>query len=140
MNLSEICYFRNKQCHPGFKNKKTTNKIKDTLNSKYTFLILSKIYQGYRPSQIGDQLRISPQLVNYHMDNLIDLDWIIKTGDRQGVRWDLTTKGLLILKQKLTWSVNPFKSNPKGYRFALKMSLSDLKFMAIYMTTKDFTG
>ena len=104
----------------GFKNKKSINRIEDILNSKYTFLILSKIYQGYRPSQIGDQLHISPQLVKYHMDNLIDMEWIVKTGGRQGIRWDLTTKGLLILKQKLTWSVNPFKSNPKGIPIRLE--------------------
>jgi hypothetical protein len=53
-----------------FKNMKNTKRIEDILNSKYTFLILSKIYHGYRPSQIGKQLRISPQLVYYHMDNL----------------------------------------------------------------------
>ena len=97
-----------------FKNKKNTKRIKDILNSKHTFLILSKIYQGYRPSQIAGQLHISHQLVKYHMDNLIALDLIVKSGGKQGIRWDLTTKGLFILKQKLTWSVNPFKINPKG--------------------------
>ena len=88
-------------------------RIKDILNPKYTFLILSKIYQGYRPSQIAGQLHISPQLVKYHMDNLIALDLIVKSGGKQGIRWDLTTRGLFILKQKLTWSVNPFKINSK---------------------------
>jgi hypothetical protein len=52
-----------------FKNKKNTKRIEHIINSKYTFLILSKIYHGLRPSQIGKQLRISPQLVYYHMDN-----------------------------------------------------------------------
>ncbi|CAN5509228.1 hypothetical protein BH18THE2_BH18THE2_27320 [soil metagenome] len=96
------------------------------LHSKYTFPILSKVYHEYRPSLIAKELHISPQLVNYHMDNLIALGSIKKTGNRQGIRWDLTEKGLFILKQKAIGSVNPFKNNPK--RIAVRLENVSIAF------------
>ena len=77
-----------------------------TLHSPHTFPVLLKIYHGYRPSQIAKQLGISPQLINYYTDNLIDLKLIEKLGDRHGLVWKLTPRGLFILKEKLSRSVN----------------------------------
>jgi DNA-binding MarR family transcriptional regulator len=76
------------------------------LHSPHTFHILLRIYYGYRPSQIAEQLGISPQLINYYTNNLIDLNLIEKLGDRHGLVWKLTSRGLFILKQKLSRSVN----------------------------------
>jgi hypothetical protein len=82
-------------------------KNKDILNSNFTFLILSKLYNGYRPAQIAAQLDISPQAVNYHTDRMIDGGLIRKEkGDR--IRWVIEQKGLFVLKQKVTGSVNSF--------------------------------
>jgi hypothetical protein len=80
-------------------------KNKDILNSGFTFLILSKLYSGYRPAQIATQLGITPQAVKYHTDNMIGAGLIRKDkGDR--IRWVIEQKGLFILKQRATGSVN----------------------------------
>jgi hypothetical protein len=81
------------------------------LYSPHTFPILLKIFHGYRPSQIAEQLRISPQLVNYYTDNLIELKLIEKLGGRLGLEWKLTSQGLFILKEKLRGSVNNNNNN-----------------------------
>lgn len=72
------------------------------LKSSYMLPILWKINEGYRPAQIAEQLRISPQLLNYYTGILIDLKLIEKQGDRSG----LTPLGHFILKEKLSRSVN----------------------------------
>jgi hypothetical protein len=82
-------------------------KNKDILNSSFTFPILSKLYSGYRPAQIATQLGITPQAIKYHTDNMIVAGLIRKDkGDR--IRWVVEEKGLFILKQKATGSVNSF--------------------------------
>jgi predicted transcriptional regulator len=84
-------------------------KNKDVLNSSFTFPILSKLYSGYRPAQIATQLGITPQAVKYHTDNMIVAGLIRKEkGDR--IRWVVEEKGLFILKQKATGSVNSFNT------------------------------
>jgi predicted transcriptional regulator len=64
------------------------------------------IYHGCRPSKIANKLGVSAQLINYYTDNLIDLKLIEKVGNRQGLVWRLTPKGVFILKEKLSRSVN----------------------------------
>jgi predicted transcriptional regulator len=64
--------------------------IRAILKSPYTSSILSGIDNGYRPSQIAEQLGISPQLINYYTDNLIFLKLIEKIGDKRGLFGDLT--------------------------------------------------
>jgi hypothetical protein len=82
-------------------------KNKDILNSSFTFPILSKIYNGYRPAQIAAQLGTSPQAVKYYTDKMINAGLIRKEkGDR--IKWVIEQKGLLVLKQKVTGSVNSF--------------------------------
>jgi Winged helix-turn-helix DNA-binding len=82
-------------------------KNKDILNSSFTFSILSKLYNGYRPAQIAAQLGITPQAVNYHTEKMIDAGLIRKDkGDR--IKWIIEQKGLFILRQRLTGSVNSF--------------------------------
>ncbi len=76
------------------------------LKSKYILSILSGVDNGYRPSQIAKQLQISPQLLNYHMDNLAAIKLIEKMGGRNGLLWKLTSRGIFILKQLLSRSVN----------------------------------
>jgi predicted transcriptional regulator len=84
-----------------------SRKNKDNLNSSFTFLILSKLYNGYRPAQIAAQLGISPQAVKYYTDKMINAGLIRKEkGDR--IKWVIEQKGLLVLKQKVTGSVNSF--------------------------------
>jgi predicted transcriptional regulator len=82
-------------------------KNKDILNSSFTFPILSKIYNGYRPAQIAAQLGTSSQAVKYYTDKMINAGLIRKEkGDR--IKWVIEQKGLLVLKQKVTGSVNSF--------------------------------
>src|SRR5215218_4900091 len=86
-----------------------SRKNKNIFNSSFTFPILSKLFNGYRPAQIAAQLGITPQAVNYHTDNMIDAGLIRKDkGNR--IRWVVEDKGLFILKQKLTGSVNYLNS------------------------------
>ncbi len=86
-----------------------SRKNKNIFNSSFTFPILSKLFNGYRPAQIAAQLGITPQAVNYHTDNMIDAGLIRKDkGNR--IRWVVEDKGLFILKQKLTGSVNSFNN------------------------------
>lgn len=47
--------------------------------------------------------------MHYHTDNLIDANLIYKD-TTDGIRWKLTQKGLFILKQKATGSVNSFNN------------------------------
>jgi DNA-binding MarR family transcriptional regulator len=113
-------------------NGKSGNEFKNIFNSRFTFAILSKIFNGYRPAKIAEQLHISPQRLNYHTDRLIEADLISKDNDEyNGITWRLTDKGLFILKQKLTWSVNNSNNNnrhtfrPRG---ALPVRLENICF------------
>ena len=83
--------------------------MKDIFNSHFTLAILSKLYQGYRPSQIAAQLRVTSQDIHYHTDRMVDAGLIYKDTSN-GIKWKLTQKGLFILKQKLTGSVNSFNN------------------------------
>jgi hypothetical protein len=80
--------------------------IRSILNLEYTLHILSGIDRGYRPSQIAGQLGISPQLINYYTDNLIPINLIEKVGGRYELVWKLTSRGIFILKQFYSRSVN----------------------------------
>jgi predicted transcriptional regulator len=83
--------------------KPTTQKIKNIFNSSFTLRILAKIQAGYRPTNIADQLKITPQRLHYHTDKLIESGLIRKNNDSS---WSLTQKGSFILKQFLSRSVN----------------------------------
>lgn len=61
-------------------NKKTA-KIKNILNSRFILPVLVKINAGYRPIQIAEQLKITPQALHYHTDRLIDANLIEKERD-----------------------------------------------------------
>jgi DNA-binding MarR family transcriptional regulator len=84
-------------------------KSKNIFSSHFTFTILSKLSQGYRPSQIATQLGVTPQDIYYHTDRMIDAGLIFKDTSN-GIKWTLTDKGKFILKQKLTGSVNSFNN------------------------------
>jgi DNA-binding MarR family transcriptional regulator len=84
--------------------------MKDIFNSHFTLLILSKLHQNYIPSQIADQLRVTPQAIHYYTDRMVDVGLIYKDASNGIIKWRLTEKGKLILKQKLTGSVNPFNN------------------------------
>jgi DNA-binding MarR family transcriptional regulator len=102
----------------------TSHKIKHIFDHPFTFLILSKIFNGYRPVQIAEQLHVTPQDINYHTERMISFGLISKYIDenenRSGILWRLTEKGIFILKQKLTWSVNPFSNSPRGISVRLE--------------------
>ena len=84
-------------------------KNKNILNSSFTLPILSKLFSGYRPAQIADQLGVTPQAVKYHTDNMIEAGLIRKDkGNR--IRWVIEDKGLFILKQKATGSIISFNN------------------------------
>jgi hypothetical protein len=89
--------------------KSNSRKSKNIFSSHFTFAILSKLSQGYRPSQISTQLGVTPQDIYYHTDRMIDAGLIFKDTSN-GIRWTLTDKGIFILKQKLTGSVNSFNN------------------------------
>jgi hypothetical protein len=78
--------------------------MKDIFNSHFTLTILSKLCQGFRPSQIAAQLRVTPQDIHYHTDKMVDAQLIYKDASG-GIKWRLTEKGRFILKQKLTGTV-----------------------------------
>jgi hypothetical protein len=84
-------------------------KSKDIFNPIFTFPILSKLYNGYRPAQIAAQLGVTPQAINYHTDNMVDAG-LIRKDKGNGIRWVVEEKGLFILKQKATGSVNSFNN------------------------------
>jgi hypothetical protein len=92
--------------------------IRSILNSQYTIPILSGISRSYRPSQIAEQLGISPQLINHYTDNLIAMDLIEKIGGRHGLVWKLTQRGIFVLKQFLSRSVN---SSPTDKRIPTRI-------------------
>ena len=101
-----------------------TRKSKNFFSSHFTFPILSKLHQGFRPSQIADQLGVTPQDIYYHTDGMIEADLIYK--DRSnGIKWKLTEKGTFILKQKATGSVNHFNSYQTG---PIPIRLDNLSF------------
>jgi hypothetical protein len=90
---------------------KLIRRSKNIFNSHFTLPILSKLYQGYRPSQIAGQLRVTPQDINYHTEKMIDADLIAKDRDKNNrIRWRVKEKGLFVLKQKAIGSVNSFKN------------------------------
>ena len=46
--------------------------MKGFFNSHFILTILSKLYQGYRPSQIAPQLGVTPQGIYYHTEKMIE--------------------------------------------------------------------
>ncbi|MGA9934826.1 MAG: hypothetical protein WBP83_06855 [Nitrososphaeraceae archaeon] len=72
---------------------KHKRKIKAVLDDSKYRLILSKIYYGYRPSEIAKQLTMSAQNIKYYTDNLMDLRLISKEGDKSGIVWKVTERG-----------------------------------------------
>jgi DNA-binding MarR family transcriptional regulator len=86
-----------------------SKKNKNIFNSNFTFRILAKIQSGFRPSQIAGQLGVTPQDIHYHTEKMVKADLITK-GTANGIKWDLTEKGKILLKQKATGSVNSFNS------------------------------
>ena len=119
---------------------KDKRRIKTVLNDSKYRLILSKIYYGYRPSEIAKQLGISVQNMNYYTDNLMDLKLISKEGDKSGITWKVTERGLFILKQFITQSVEtspasyihnktriPVRLNDICFAFKISSSLEDLR-------------
>jgi hypothetical protein len=84
-------------------------KNKNIFNSYFILTVLSKLYQGFRPSQIAAQLRVTPQDIYYHTEKMIEADLIYKDTSN-GIKWKLTEKGTFILKQKATGTVNPLNN------------------------------
>jgi hypothetical protein len=85
--------------------------LEQVAESQYALRILSGIHRGYRPSQIPEQLGISPQLINYYTENLIAINLIEKVGGRYGLICKLTPRGIFILKELLSRSVNSSQKN-----------------------------
>lgn len=120
---------------------KDKRRIRTVLNDCKYRLILSKIYSGYRPSDIAKQLGMSVQNVKYYTDNLMDLRLISKEGDKSGITWKVTERGLFILKQFIIQSVDshtsfasyihnktriPVRLNDICFAFKINSSLEDL--------------
>jgi hypothetical protein len=109
--------------------KKDNRRIQHLLTSKYGLRILARIYSGYRPSQIAEQLHISVQNVNYYTTILTDLNFIEKLGGRKGISWKVTERGLFILKQFIRWSVNSSNNhNDLLYDAKIPVRLHDVTF------------
>jgi hypothetical protein len=113
-------------------------KMINILKAPYTFLIITKIYNGYRPSHIAKQLGISAQLVKYYTDNLIDLKLIEKVGDRRGIEWKVSTLGSFILQQKISRSVNYYlSSNSNNTNNMIPIRMHNLTFSFDIMSGMD---
>jgi hypothetical protein len=112
--------------------KKDIHKIKHLLTSKYGLRILAKIHSGYRPSVIAEQLHISAQNVNYYTTILTDLNLIEKLGDREGISWKVTERGIFLLKQFLRGSANSYhtqnNSNILFYNAKIPIRLHNVSF------------
>ncbi|MGA7367872.1 MAG: hypothetical protein WBX01_01995 [Nitrososphaeraceae archaeon] len=109
---------------------KNKRRIRTVLSDRKYRLILSKIYYGYRPSEIAKQLGISAQNLNYYTDNLMDLKLIRKEGDRSGTAWKVTERGLFILKQFIIQSVDS-QISPTSYihnKARIPVRLNDICF------------
>jgi|SRR5918994_4594011 predicted transcriptional regulator len=78
--------------------KKTSplGKLKQFLVILFTFAILVKISNYYRPSQIAEQLRVTEQAIHYHIERMIDANLMYKD-TTNGIRWKLTEKDGLIV-------------------------------------------
>jgi hypothetical protein len=122
---------------------KYKRRIRTVLDDSKYRLILSKIYYGYRPSEIAKQLGMSVQNMNYYTGNLMDLSLISKEGDQSGIVWKVTERGLFILKQFITQSVDyqtstasyihnktriPVRLNDICFAFKINSSLEGLRF------------
>jgi hypothetical protein len=86
--------------------------LTSVVKGAYTFTILLKIHEGYRPSQIAKVLNTTEQALHYHTSRLIQAKVIEKFTDN-GLCWRLTQRGAFILKEILTGSVNhnKYKNN-----------------------------
>lgn len=107
-------------------------KIKSILYHRFTFPILVKILNGHIPAQIAEQLHVTAQNIDYHTERMIDCGLISKYIDENkngsGILWRVTDKGLFILKQKLTWSVNPFNNNLKRIPISVRLENISIAF------------
>jgi hypothetical protein len=109
---------------------KDERRIRTVLDDSKYRLILSKIYYGYRPSEIAKQLGVSVQNVKYYTDNLMDLKLINKEGHRSGITWKVTERGLFILKQFIIQSVDS-QTSPASYvhnKTRIPVRLNDICF------------
>ena len=123
-------------------NEKYKRRIKSIFaDSKYR-LILSRIHYGFRPSEIVKQLGVSDQNIKYYTSNLMDLGLISKEGDRSGITWRVTERGLFILKQFIIQSVDyqtsstnfihnkvrvPIRLHNISFAFEISSSLDNLR-------------
>lgn len=109
---------------------KYNRRIKAVLDDSKHRLILSKIYNGYRPSEIAKQLGMSPQNINYYTGNLMDLNLIIKEGNKSGIAWKVTQRGLFVLKQFIIQSLD-YQTSPTSYihnKTRIPIRLHDISF------------
>ena len=121
---------------------KDKRRIRTILDDSKYRLILSKIYYGYRPTEIAKQLGMSVQNVNYYTDKLMDLQLISKEGGKSGITWKVTDRGSFILKQFIIQSVDsqtspasyihnktriPVRLNDICFAFKINSSLEDLR-------------
>jgi DNA-binding MarR family transcriptional regulator len=93
---------------------------------------LGGIYSGKRPIQLAQSLKISPQVVSYHIGELIEAGLIFKGKDRNGrLMWRLTERGSFFLKEKLTWSVKRGNNLPNSipvriHRYTLEFKIKSI--------------
>jgi hypothetical protein len=109
---------------------KRKRRIRTAIYDSKHRLVLSKIYFGFRPAEIAKQLRMSPQNINYYIGNLMDLNLISKEGDKSGISWKVTERGLFILKQFIIQSVD-YRTSPASYihnKTRIPVRLNDICF------------
>ena len=107
-------------------------KIKNILNSRFTLPILGGICSGKRPIQTAQSLKTSPQVVSYHIVELIEADLISKGKDRDGhLTWRLTERGSFFLKEKLTWSVKRGNNIPSSIPVRIHSYTVEFKIKSI---------
>src|ERR687892_134880 len=121
---------------------KDKRRIRTVLNDSKYRLILSKIYYEYRPSEIAKQLGVSVQNMNYYTDNLMDLKLIGKEGNKSGITWKVTERGLFVLKQFIIQSVD-YQTNPASYihnKTRIPIRLNDICFAFKISSSLDDLG
>lgn len=84
----------------------TPKQVQKYFSSDFTLTILSLIGQGLRPYQIAKKHGRTQQAINHHTRKLRELGFIVKEGDRNGLIWKVTDRGLLLLKESHRPSVN----------------------------------
>lgn len=111
--------------------------FKKIFSSPFMLPLLQSLRLGERPTAIAKSMGQSPQVINYHIQEMASVGLISK--DNRNKTWRLTEKGEFVLKQKIRQSVGMATLGPVvarmdnlAYSFQIK-SMPDRLFKWIEM-------